>query len=283
MKQATGALRIWRAGEAESLELRVGTSFEHPYPKHWHEEFYVSAITGGAGRFQFGGSEHLATPGSLVVVAPGEIHTHHSGERGRSFRSLHLPWSSLKEAAADVTGNYNSLPAFSSGLISDHKAFREFVGLHRALERSGTRLERETRLLELFETLLRAVGVDGSSLKGGREIDAVCRARQFLHENFHREVTLKELSAHVNLSPYYFHRSFCKQLGMPPHAYQVQLRLLHAKTLLRKRWPLAHVAYAAGFSDQSHLTRLFKRFTGATPAQYAAQGKNVQDAYSGSR
>jgi AraC-like DNA-binding protein len=280
-KQAKGALRVWRVEEAPQLELRVGTGVEHPYPKHWHEEFFISAITGGAGHFQFRGRTHVATPASLVVIVPGEIHTHYSGEGGRSFRSLHLSWSFLKEAAGEYLWYGASLPEFSSGLLVDRKAFQEFVRFHRALERNETRLEHETRLLELCETLLRhVVNLRLPEQSRSLELDAVRRARQFLQEHFNREVSLKELSAHVNLSPYYFHRSFCKQTGLPPHAYQIQLRLLHAKMLLQqKRWSLAHVAHDAGFADQSHFTRLFKRFTGSTPFRYASKSKNVQDAY----
>jgi AraC-like DNA-binding protein len=64
---------------------------------------------------------------------------------------------------------------------------------------------------------------------------------------------------------------------MPPHAYLVQIRLLRAKALLRRGRPIAHVASATGFADQSHFTRHFKRLMGVTPAKYAGQGKNVQD------
>jgi AraC-like DNA-binding protein len=281
-KQEPGTLRIWRAEEMEALELRVGTGFEHPYPKHWHEEFFITAITGGAARFHYAGSDHAATPGTLVMIVPGEIHTHDS-DGGRSFRSMHMPWSFLENVAADII-EQPSLPAFSSSLVSEPKTFREFISLHQTLENSGTRLEQETLMLGFFETLLRRVSSTNSSqLKGGREILAVRRAQQYLQEHFNREVTLEELATHVNLSPYYFHRSFCRQTGIPPHAYQIQLRLLHARELLRKRWPVVAIAQAAGFADQSHLTRLFKRFTGVTPAQYATQGKNVQDDYFESR
>lgn len=247
----------------------MGTSFEHPYPKHWHEEFFVSAITGGVGHFNFGGSHHLATPGSLVMVVPGEVHTHHSGQGGRSFRSLHLPWPYLEKAAAEFTEHRTVLPEVSSSVVSDETAFRKFLLLHHALERCETKLEHETVFMQLLETLLEQVIKIRLPVTGvEKEVQAVRLARQYLEEHFQREVTLKELSAQVNLSPYHLHRSFCRQIGIPPHAYQIQLRLLRAKALLRKRWPLSHVAYAAGFADQSHLTRIFKRFTGTTPARY---------------
>jgi transcriptional regulator GlxA family with amidase domain len=65
---------------------------------------------------------------------------------------------------------------------------------------------------------------------------------------------------------------------MPPHAYQIQVRLLRAKKLLRSGRHPADVAYATGFADQSHFSRHFKRLMGLTPARYAGRSKNVQDA-----
>jgi len=66
---------------------------------------------------------------------------------------------------------------------------------------------------------------------------------------------------------------FKRALGIPPHAFQVQLRLARSQRLLRKGEPLARVAVETGFADQSHFTRSFKRLVGVTPGAYS---KNVQ-------
>jgi AraC-like DNA-binding protein len=261
-----GNLKIWRPSDLDSLELRVGTSFEHPYPRHWHEELFVSAITAGAGNFFFGGGNHLASPGTLVVVAPGEVHAHSDREGGRSFRSLSVP------------SCFVGLADFPSRVISDARIFQVFLRLHRALEGSGPRLHRESLLLGFFAELIGRVREGDLVPSGvGREYRAVRRAQEFLNEHYDRNVSLRELASVANLSPFYFHRVFCREAGMPPHAYLVQIRLLRAKDLLRRGRPIAHVALATGFADQSHFTRHFKRLMGVTPTQYAGQGKNVQD------
>jgi AraC-like DNA-binding protein len=263
-------LKTWRPPDLDSLELRVGSSFEHPYPRHWHEELFVSAITGGAGNFFFRGSNHLATPGTLVVVAPGEVHTHSDREGGRSFRSLHAPPS------------FFGIDDIPSSVLCDARIVRVFLELHRAFERNDTRLLRDSLLLEFFSRLSRHAR-DGGRRRMAREYHAVRHAREFLEANHDRSVSLNELASVANLSPFYFHRLFCRETGMPPHAYQIQVRLLHAKKLLRRGRPLAHVASVTGFADQSHLSRHFKRLMGVTPAQYAGKSKNVQDAYLSAR
>jgi AraC-like DNA-binding protein len=64
---------------------------------------------------------------------------------------------------------------------------------------------------------------------------------------------------------------------MPPHAFQTQVRVSRAKTLLLEGWSISQVASQTGFADQSHLTRHFKRLVGVTPGRYQQSSKNVQD------
>ena len=61
------------------------------------------------------------------------------------------------------------------------------------------------------------------------------------------------------------------QLGIPPHQYQIQIRISRAKVLLRKGLPIKKIVKETGFTDQSHLTRHFKRFVQVTPSRYLPQ------------
>jgi AraC-like DNA-binding protein len=57
-------------------------------------------------------------------------------------------------------------------------------------------------------------------------------------------------------------------IGLPPHAYQIQLRLSHARDLLGQGFPVGYVAHETGFFDQTHFTYHFKRHVGVTPGTY---------------
>ena len=73
-------------------------------------------------------------------------------------------------------------------------------------------------------------------------------------------------------SPYHFSRSFKQATGVGPQRYVIQRRLERAKRLLRSsHLSIALIAQEAGFVDQSHLTRLFRREIGVTPRRYRAE------------
>jgi AraC-like DNA-binding protein len=103
----------------------------------------------------------------------------------------------------------------------------------------------------------------------GYHHDAIRRARAYLHERFNESVSLDELSAIAGLSPYHLVRSFTRRFGLPPHAYQIHVRVERARVLLATGMPPAQVASSVGFADQSHFTRHFRRINNVTPANYA--------------
>jgi transcriptional regulator GlxA family with amidase domain len=66
---------------------------------------------------------------------------------------------------------------------------------------------------------------------------------------------------------HHFARAFKQTIGMPPHCYVLQRRIEHAQQMLRNtQLPLSEIALSAGFSDQSHLARHFRRMTGTSPS-----------------
>jgi len=92
---------------------------------------------------------------------------------------------------------------------------------------------------------------------------------QYLEENLDRNLSLAELAGVVQLSVFHFTRKFRTEFGCPPHAYVMRKRIERAKAqLARGNVPLKVIAASNGFSDQSHMTRLFQRLLGVTPAEY---------------
>jgi AraC-like DNA-binding protein len=76
--------------------------------------------------------------------------------------------------------------------------------------------------------------------------------------------------------PFHLCRVFRKETGLSPHSYQTLVRVHLAKTLLAAGVAISQVAVDAGFYDQAHLTRYFKRIYGVTPGRYLAYPENIQ-------
>ena len=92
---------------------------------------------------------------------------------------------------------------------------------------------------------------------------------QFIDENLDRDISLADLASVAQLSVFHFTRKFHAEFGCPPHAYVVRRRMERAtRQLVRQDIPLKVIAANCGFTDQSHMNRLFRRVLGVTPAEY---------------
>jgi AraC-like DNA-binding protein len=276
--EAPPDIRVWHAESYPGLELHRGFAVHHPHPRHWHEELLICAITGGAGYNHSSGTSRFTPAGTLFLVAPSEVHSNWACDEGCSYRNMYVPTQLVSEFIRRIAPGTSSFPGISSEVISDPGLVGDFLALHRTLQGRETRLETDALLLEFFAAMASRGYIEvPQSRSAGRESVAVRRAQEFLNEKFEDSVSLDELARVANLSPFYFHRTFCRETGMPPHEYQLQVRIARAKSLLRERRPIAWVASATGFADQSHFTRHFKRMVGITPGRFCIESKNVQD------
>jgi AraC family transcriptional regulator len=106
---------------------------------------------------------------------------------------------------------------------------------------------------------------------GGLSQRQLRRAIDYIDAHLGGDPSLAELAAVTALSPVYFARQFKLATGLPPHQYLLQRRLERAKRLLSAgELPISAIAVDCGFCHQEHLTRLFRRHCGTTPAAYRA-------------
>lgn len=95
------------------------------------------------------------------------------------------------------------------------------------------------------------------------------RIEEYVLQELSRPILLEQLAGLLNLSVFQFCRRFRATFGMPPHAWLIKQRVAWAKERLRQGGtPLKEIAMDAGFSDQSHMTRMFRRLIGMTPGEY---------------
>jgi len=272
-------IEVWRPRDLSRLELRRGFGVARPVPRHWHDDYQFCLIQAGSGDLDYRGNRLPTPSASLFMVHPGEVHSNRAhDQKGCTYRTLFVDAELMREAARDIFAKAAGLPFFPTAVIFDSAIIRQYLELHLALEQPSSSLERQALLLNLLAALIARFADDSSAPRCcAADRQAVRRAYDYLAEHYAENLSLDQLAAVAGLSPYHFNRVSAEQYGMPPHAFQTQLRVLRARLLILQGWPLPHVASQTGFADQSHLTRHFKRLVGVPPGQYQASSKNVQD------
>jgi len=92
------------------------------------------------------------------------------------------------------------------------------------------------------------------------------RAKEFMDAHLHEEIYLSQVARECKLSSSHFARAFRRSTGLPPHRWLLGQRVERAKRLMvTSMLPLAEIALACGFADQSHLSRVFTQKIGTTP------------------
>jgi AraC-like DNA-binding protein len=106
---------------------------------------------------------------------------------------------------------------------------------------------------------------------GGLPAAACQRVLAHVEQRLDTPVSLAELAELARMSVRHFCRAFRASVGCSPHQYLLRQRVERAKALIAARdLPLCDIAQAAGFADQSQLTRTFRKQVGITPAAYRA-------------
>jgi AraC-like DNA-binding protein len=94
-----------------------------------------------------------------------------------------------------------------------------------------------------------------------------------IRQNLSRRITVDELANIASLSVFQLSRAFRREHETTPYRLVLEIRIRHATDMLGAGATIAETALHAGFADQSHLTRHFKRLTGMTPKEFAAEAQ----------
>jgi AraC-like DNA-binding protein len=253
------------------LELLSATLTEFTFRPHAHEEFFIALTERGRATPTYRGGMHVIAAGDVIVLNPEEAHAGGPPAEGSwTYRSLYPRAELLRQIMGEFPGDRPLLPEFRQEVVRDRDVAAHLRRFHTLAEQPGSSmLERESRLTEALVLLVGRYAAPSQAARSpGRERRAVRLARDYLEEHAEENVTLEHLARLAGLSPFHLCRVFGRTVGMTPHAYQTQVRVRHAKSLLKAGLPIARVAAEAGFYDQAHLTRHFKHIVGLAPGRY---------------
>ncbi|MEV6182310.1 AraC family transcriptional regulator [Streptomyces sp. NPDC052015] len=259
--QPTADVSAWRPRVRGVVEVFHAHFTEYAYPMHVHEAWTLLIVDDGAVRYELDRHEH-GTPHDTVSLLPPHVPHNGSPATPDGFRKrvLYLDASVLGE---ELIG-----PAVDGPDLRD-PLLRQRVGqLHAALARPGDELEAGSRLVLLGERLRDHLRPRNTARPRRRDPVLARRLRDLLDGRLVDGVSLDEAAGLLQAHPAHLVRAFSGAYGIAPHQYLTARRVDRARRLLLDGRPAGEVAVAAGFYDQAHLTRHFRKLVGVTPGRY---------------
>ena len=266
--------RYWRA-DSVPVEAMHAHFTSHVYHRHSHESYSFGVTETGAQAFTCRNGRHVSGRGMVMAFNPDDPHDGHAAvDDGFTYRMVHI-WP---EFFASLTGS--PLPLFRTPVIEDPAMAASVRRLHQALTVGAGELERYERLAATARLLVRHASGREPARRGADRLVAA-RIRELIRDSVvdpgasaagvgAGELTADDLAAAAGCSRYAAYRAFRQAYGLSPSDYQRQLRVQTARRLLSAGAAPAQVAADAGFADQAHLTRWFRRYYGITPGAYRA-------------
>jgi AraC family transcriptional regulator len=231
-----------------------------------HELSSLSFVRAGSFGCHVGTAHHELVPGSTLLGRSGDeyvcTHDHHAG--GDECLSIQLSPTLAAELQHGmrplITG---SVPPIAELMIAAELAQASAAG-------ASTLSIEETSLLFLMRYAAVVRGKSAAPLKvhakaGRQMIDAA----HWIEAHAEEPISLEDVAAYAQQSPFHFLRLFSKVIGATPHQYLVRTRLRRAARLLASdERRVTEVAYAVGFGDLSNFVRTFARAAGASPRAF---------------
>jgi AraC-like DNA-binding protein len=260
---------FWRHPALTGLGLLKARFTHHRYALHTHPTYVVALVTAGCERLRVGRHHVVAPAGHLILVNPEECHDGEPGAAGGwAYRTLYPSTNLITDVAREL--DEARLPMFPHPVVEDRQTAQAFAAAHRDAEDAADAITAEASMLSALRLLLLR---HADALRPGRENargqgarDRVAAYASLIDSRLAGgAITLAAFAEAVGVTRFQVVRDVKRETGLTPGAFVRTLRLRLAARLIEDGQALAEAAAAAGFADQSHLTRAFRAVHGFTP------------------
>jgi AraC-like DNA-binding protein len=253
----------------------AGRGFETRLPPHVHSSYVLGVIEEGAVQVTTTNGSAIATPGMVLLLPPFSVHTELPvAPGGWSFRYLYPTEAAVREALRLAPGPGRAL-SFTRPVVADPALASAIVRAHDRIRGGANEAAAADALVALLRHTRERHCQEPTTHERLRDRRNILAVRDLLVERPLRSVTLSDLASAAGLSAFHFTRVFRSEIGLPPYAYYEQVRVAFAHQLIHEGHELTSVAYQLGFSDQSHLTRHFRRASFTTPGRLAQMSRGM--------
>ena len=216
--------------------------------------------------------------GCALVTKPGYehtvTHTHTIPDECTIFEFRPNFYKEIQQHFRNV--NFFQNPDLHSTLIRTNAEleFIHFNIVQFALGGSGSKLQIDQLVIEMVEKVVAKISDAhpfkiGSNLKKNH-LRTIEMAKEFITRQFAEDISLTDIAAYCNVSPFHFSRIFKTFTSTSPHQFLLEVRLKNAELLLRNTGlPVADVAYSSGFNSIQYFTAAFKQKYDCPPGRFS--------------
>jgi len=256
-------IRLGRGGQGiERLEARLAGQAFSP---HRHDTYAIGITLTGVQTFFYRGERRHCLPGQYHVLHPDEVHDGAAGTAtGFGYRIAYIDPLLVQQALGG-----RPLPFVSDPVIDRDGVDGDLPSDLWRLEEPIGEIE-QVEIIAAVADLLGRLAIGGAQKKRPLALAPLLRVRDVIAADPtspHAVATFERLSG---LDRWDLARQFRAAFGTSPSGFRTMRQLDHVRRLIRAGASLAEAALQAGFSDQSHMSRMFKRTYGLTPARWAA-------------
>jgi len=261
---------VWTPNEHPYLEVIDAPPLSYTGTLHLHEDFEIAWKPHASWNLTTRGVVHTITSDRVLITPPDTPHRPSSTEIGSSkYIGLRFQPEYVFRIAAEMSVGRHTFLASTVMAIEDEKfraqLYRLYCGL---LGNAVTRLQQDGLIHQFVIDMLCHLKQSFDLPDYGKETLIVRQVKSYIHDHYQEQISLEQLAHLANMSAFHLNRVFGLQAGIPPHGYQLQIRISRAKLLLRQGYSISDVALQTGFTSQSHFGIYFKRLVSVTPKQY---------------
>jgi len=242
------------------IEVKTCSNDLHSYRDHLHEELSVGYIEKGSTCLNINGRDYYMYEHEAVIIYPFVSHKCQPVDiMNWKFTMIYIDGKFCKE----ILDGMDAKHSIGIKRLGDMEFFK-IKKLAEFLKSNESSYNKEIELICTLVEIFDACDMD-IKLENDKKMEAI---KEYIGGRFLEVIQLCDMEREFNINKFVLIRSFKRKFNATPNAYQLQLKINYGKHLLRSCDNIADIALKAGFYDQAHFSREFKKAYGVTPLQY---------------
>lgn len=247
---------------SDGIERMEAHFLGQAFAPHRHDTYAIGITLAGVQAFFYRGERRQCLPGQCHVLHPDEIHDGGAGsDDGFGYRIAYVDPSLIQQALGGAP-----LPLVADPVLDATLLPADFVPAVWDID-DGIDDVARTEIAVMVADMLAAAS-KGLRRSGAVRLSALSLVRDALAAEPAKQYSMGELEKLADLDRWTLARQFRAAFGTSPGRFRTMRQLDRVRRLLRSGTSLAEAALDAGFADQSHMSRHFKRAYGLTPARW---------------